>query len=41
MDNVNDDELGNLELTQQEEDDIVTFLKTLSDGYEVKKINNL
>ncbi len=37
MDNVNDDELGNLELTQQEEDDIVTFLKTLSDGYEVKK----
>ncbi len=32
-DNVNVEELGNLGLTDQEEDDIVAFLKTLSDGY--------
>ena len=31
--NVNSDELGNLELTVAEEDAIVAFLKTLSDGY--------
>jgi cytochrome c peroxidase len=30
---VNHDELGNLGLTQEEEDAIVAFLKTLSDGY--------
>ena len=32
--NVNSDELGNLHLTEDQEDAIVTFLKTLSDGYE-------
>jgi len=32
-DNVNTDELGNLGLTDDEEDAIVEFLKTLSDGY--------
>jgi cytochrome c peroxidase len=31
--NVNVDELGNLSLTENEEDAIVAFLKTLSDGY--------
>jgi len=31
--NVNDDELGDLGLSQEEEDAIVAFLKTLSDGY--------
>jgi len=31
--NVNTDELGNLGLTDAEEDAIVAFLKTLSDGY--------
>ena len=31
--NVNHTELGNLGLTSEEEDDIVGFLKTLSDGY--------
>jgi cytochrome c peroxidase len=31
--NVNTDELGNLGLTDEEEDAIVAFLKTLSDGY--------
>ena len=30
---VNDDELGNLRLTDEQEDAIVTFLETLSDGY--------
>ena len=30
---VNHDELGDLGLTQEEEDAIVAFLKTLSDGY--------
>jgi hypothetical protein len=30
---VNREELGNLGLTSAEEDDIVAFLKTLSDGY--------
>ncbi|MDD1633788.1 MAG: cytochrome C, partial [Methylococcaceae bacterium] len=34
--NVNKEEMGNLKLTQKEEEDILTFLKTLSDGYEVK-----
>ncbi len=32
-DNVNKVELGNLQLTHQEEEDIVAFMKTLSDGY--------
>jgi len=31
--NVNDDELGDLGLTDEQEDAIVEFLKTLSDGY--------
>lgn len=31
--NVNRDELGNLGLTDAEEDDLVAFLETLSDGY--------
>jgi len=31
--NVNEDELGNLGLTNEEEDAIVAFLETLSDGY--------
>ena len=31
--NVNRDELGNLGLTEQETDDIVVFLHTLTDGY--------
>jgi cytochrome c peroxidase len=32
--NVNRQELGNLHLTEDQEDAIVTFLKTLSDGYQ-------
>jgi len=32
-DNVNNDELGNLGLTDQEKADIIAFLETLSDGY--------
>jgi cytochrome c peroxidase len=35
--NVNIDELGNLGLTDDEEDAIVAFMKTLSDGYKMKK----
>jgi hypothetical protein len=34
--NVNTTELGNLELTAAEEDDIVAFLNTLSDGFMCK-----
>lgn len=34
--NVNDEELGNLGLTEMEEDAIVAFLKTLSDGFKIK-----
>ena len=34
--NVNHEELGNLGLTEQEVDDIVAFLRTLTDGYELK-----
>jgi len=33
--NLNKKELGNLKLTDQEEDDLVAFLKTLTDGYKV------
>jgi cytochrome c peroxidase len=33
--NVNTDELGNLGLTDEEEDAIAEFMKTLTDGYEV------
>jgi cytochrome c peroxidase len=33
--NVNKRQLGNLKLTDQEEDALVAFLKTLTDGYEV------
>lgn len=36
-DNVNTDELGNLGLTDAEEDAVVAFLNTLSDGFKVKK----
>ena len=31
--NVNTEELGDLGLTEDEEADIIAFLKTLSDGY--------
>jgi cytochrome c peroxidase len=34
-DNVNEDELGNLFLTDQQEADLVAFMKTLSDGFGV------
>ncbi len=37
--NVNREELGNLRLTEQEVDDIVTFLHTLTDGYEPKTVS--
>ncbi len=33
--NLNKKQLGNLKLTDQEEDDLVAFLKTLTDGYKV------
>jgi len=36
MQNINTDELGNLGLTDEEEDAIVAFMKTLSDGYRLK-----
>ena len=36
-DNVNEDELGNLDLSADEEAAIVAFLKTLSDGYVLPK----
>lgn len=35
--NINKRQLGNLKLTDQEEDAVVAFLKTLSDGYHVPK----
>jgi hypothetical protein len=35
--NVNTDELGDLGLTDAEEDAIIAFLGTLSDGYKIKK----
>jgi hypothetical protein len=35
--NLNTEELGNLGLTEDEENAIVVFLKTLSDGYTVEK----
>ena len=35
--NVNSDELGNLGLTDKEEDAIVAFMKALSDSHKVKK----
>jgi hypothetical protein len=31
--NVNSDELGNLALNEQEVDDIVAFMETLTDGW--------
>lgn len=34
--NVNTEELGNLGLTDREEDAIVAYMKTLSDGYVIK-----
>lgn len=33
VENVNDEELGDLKLTKQDEKDIVAFLKTLTDGH--------
>ena len=33
--NLNKKQLGNLKLTDQEENDLVAFLKTLTDGYKV------
>jgi cytochrome c peroxidase len=35
--NVNHDELGNLGLTEQEIDDIVAFMHTLTDGYDLRE----
>ena len=35
--NVNKDELGDLKLTEQEVDDIVAFMRTLTDGYELQQ----
>ncbi len=40
LQNVNDDELGNLGLTEAEEEAIVAFMATLSDGHKVKKNKN-
>ena len=37
VETVNSDELGNLGLTDEEEDAIVAFLATLSDGFKVQK----
>ncbi len=37
-DNINTDELGNLGLSDQEEDAVVAFMETLSDGY-INKMN--
>lgn len=37
--NVNREELGNLGLTEQEVDDIVAFLRTLTDGYEPEAVS--
>ena len=37
VENLNKEELGDLKLTPQEEKALVTFLKTLSDGYSTKK----
>jgi len=34
-DNVNQDELGDLGLTDEEVNDLVAFLETLTDGYEL------
>ena len=35
--NVNKDELGDLKLTEQEVEDIVAFMRTLTDGYKVQQ----
>ncbi len=35
--NINKEELGNLKLTEQEVDDIVAFMRTLTDGYSVQQ----
>ena len=37
MDNMNQDELGDLGLSAAEEADLVAFMKTLSDGYKIPK----
>jgi len=38
--NVNTSELGNLGLTENEEDAIVAFMQTLSDGYKLPKLGH-
>jgi len=38
--NVNKRQLGNLHLTDQEEDDVVAFLKTLTDDYQLPGVNS-
>lgn len=38
LENVNSDDMGDLGLTAKEEDAIVAFIKTLSDGYEVSEV---
>ena len=35
--NVNHEELGDLDLTEQEIDDIVAFMHTLTDGYDLSE----
>ena len=37
---VNHDELGDLGLTNREEDDLVLFLQTLTDGYRFKMLTD-
>ena len=37
LSNLNKKQLGNLKLTDQEEDDLVAFLQTLTDGYKVPR----
>lgn len=41
VENVNREELGDLKLTDAEEDDLVAFLETLSDGYFVPSTGNI
>jgi cytochrome c peroxidase len=38
VENVNHDELGNLQLSEQDMQDVIAFLKTLSDGYAVDSL---
>ncbi len=36
--NINKDEMGDLKLTEQDVDDIIAFMKTLTDGYKISMI---